>query len=53
LNEKRNKTLENAQTALAIAPQNIELPSKTLTKFYMVVRTQGLPLLELPISPEI
>lgn len=45
-NGKKTQALEDAETTLGFAAQNIKLPTETLTEFYMVVRTERLPLLE-------
>jgi len=45
-NGKKTQALEDAETTLGFAPQNLKLPTETLTEFFLVVRPERLSLLE-------
>jgi len=43
---EKTQTLENATSPLGSSTGDTQLSTKTLAKFYLVVRSEGLPLLE-------
>lgn len=51
--EKIKTPLENAATSLDPAQINAQFPTKALVKFYLVVCSKGLPLLERPTQQTI